>query len=607
MSATPDGTVDPRRGLHDLPEDALVPVEPDETFDRFARLVRAQLGVPVSLVSIVTRTGQVFPGASGLPDPVQDSRWTPLVQSVCQHVVLSGGPVLAADIRTVPSLAGGAAFTELGVVAYAGFPVRDADGTVVGALCAIDSEPREWTERDGRVMEDLAAACSAELALLQLRERALAARQGLQEALLAAEASEHRAVASRRTARLLLALSESLADTTTVGEIIEVLSPLAMTGLGAEHAGIALVDADHRRHTYLTVDDLPTRVRQAWRDAALDASSPTGAAVLSGHAGYYRDLVALRAAFPGLRPSTLVPLTGARAVVPLHVGGEALGALVLAWQVPRSFDADAQAVIAALARYTAQAVSRARLLEQRRGVARTLQEALLTDLPQPVHLQLAARYVPASDGEQVGGDWYDVVALPDGGTALVIGDVTGHDMAAAATMGQLRSMTRTLAWSYREPPSAVLRRLDDAVAGLGMQVSATAVLARLDGPRLTWSNAGHLPPLLLAPDGTAALLRGRSNLLLGIDPDARRSDLVRDLQPGSTLLLFSDGLVERRDSPLMDDLQRLLAFVAARATLTTEGLADALVTEMAGPHPADDVALLVVRLPVDPAGAEGGR
>ncbi|WP_233498834.1 PP2C family protein-serine/threonine phosphatase [Blastococcus sp. TF02A-26] len=246
-----------------------------------------------------------------------------------------------------------------------------------------------------------------------------------------------------------------------------------------------------------------------------------------------------------------------------------------------------------------------------------LQQALLTPPPEPDHLHVVVRYRPASHEAQVGGDWYDAFLQPDGATVVVVGDVVGHDSDAAAAMGQLRGLVRALAYSTEEPPAAVLRRVEHTARGLAVSTMATAVLARIerrpDEPvggvrRLRWSNAGHPPPLLLHPDGTSEFLHTRPDLMLGIDPDAPRADHLVELPDGSTLLLFTDGLVERRDSDLDAGLVALQAALADVGDRPLDELCDLLLDRMLTEQAADDVALVAVRAhPEDrPRPAEAG-
>jgi PAS domain S-box-containing protein len=245
----------------------------------------------------------------------------------------------------------------------------------------------------------------------------------------------------------------------------------------------------------------------------------------------------------------------------------------------------------------------ARAAEQR-ALSDRLQQALLTPPPEPDHLQVAVRYRPAAHGAQVGGDWYDAFLQPDGATVLVIGDVVGHDSSAAAAMGQLRGLLRALAYDNDEPPSATLSRTEHVARGLAVSTMATVVLARVErhpdvpvaGTRvLRWSNAGHLPPVLLAPDGSTTLLETRPELMLGIDPDAPRTDHTAELDDGYTLLLVTDGLVERRDADLDEGLAALQEALRDLGGTPLEELCDTLLARMLPEPGADDVAIVAVR------------
>ncbi|MBM0260925.1 GAF domain-containing protein, partial [Micromonospora sp. 4G55] len=191
---------DPAR-LRALAETGL-DAEPDEAFDRFARLVSDLLEVPVALVSLVTGERQFFPGAVGLPEPWAARRQTPLSHSFCQHVVDIEIPMVLPDARLYPRVRNNLAIAELGVVAYAGMPLTDLDGRVLGSLCAIDSKPRAWTADQLRTLADLAAACSSELRLRIALDGAEEARRRVEEA--------------HERLKLLSALSETLTGTLDV-------------------------------------------------------------------------------------------------------------------------------------------------------------------------------------------------------------------------------------------------------------------------------------------------------------------------------------------------------------------------------------------------------
>jgi serine phosphatase RsbU (regulator of sigma subunit) len=240
-------------------------------------------------------------------------------------------------------------------------------------------------------------------------------------------------------------------------------------------------------------------------------------------------------------------------------------------------------------------------------MAEALQLSLLGRPPRVEGLESAVRYLPASRHAQVGGDWYDGFALPDGTVMLVIGDVAGHDAPAAATMAQVRGMLRAIAQSTAGSPATVLSTLDQVLADLGLPTLVTVTVAtvapRADGTAtLCWSNAGHPPPVLACADGRTQLLDRTPERLLGVAPGVHRTDHELVLRPGDTLLCYTDGLVERRTAPLDDGFAWLLGAVQALGREPLDQLCDELLAELGG-RVDDDVALLAVRLP----GAQSAR
>ncbi|MEW1958369.1 SpoIIE family protein phosphatase [Kineococcus sp. NPDC059986] len=247
------------------------------------------------------------------------------------------------------------------------------------------------------------------------------------------------------------------------------------------------------------------------------------------------------------------------------------------------------------------ALDNARLYSQQHRVAEGLQRSILTPPVQPDHVQVAVRYRPAARAARVGGDWYDAFLTPDGATVLVIGDVMGHDIDAAAAMSQVRSLLRGIAYSTGESPARVLSGLDAAMQGLDVGTTATAVVARLEasGERthVRWSSAGHLDPLVVTPDGAVhSLDSGSAELLLGIDPAATRSDHVAVLERGCTVLAYTDGLIERRDTSLEERLALLRSVVADLAAEPLEDLLDGVLARLVPGEHEDDVAMLAFRL-----------
>ncbi len=217
-------------------------------------------------------------------------------------------------------------------------------------------------------------------------------------------------------------------------------------------------------------------------------------------------------------------------------------------------------------------------------------------------LLLAGRYRGAASPNGSGGDWFDAFILPDGTAALVLGDVAGHDALAATTMMQLRTLLRGFAVTHEMAPSEVLRRLDVFFAHLDLDLLATAFFGWVHpdpagGLVLRWCNAGHLPPLVVGADGETMILETRNDLLLGLGLETRRADLSLRLAAGSTLLLYSDGLIETRNADLDHGLDRLQDAARSVATLDVAELCDELVSAMIGVSAHDDVTVLAVRIP----------
>ena len=217
-------------------------------------------------------------------------------------------------------------------------------------------------------------------------------------------------------------------------------------------------------------------------------------------------------------------------------------------------------------------------------------------------LESAAHYVSASTAADVGGDFYDLLHLPDGSIGVVIGDVVGHDVAAAAAMGHLRGLIRACAWEAPDPdPAAVLARVDRLVQGLGVASMATMVYVRAVPPaqdgapwRLHLASAGHPPPLLRTAGGEVQLLDGVTGLLIGVDGSLPRRSTAMDVPPGATLLAYTDGLIERPGTDLDEGIAELVdRLVAAPAGAGPRGLCDAAVAGSLDGR--DDVALIAVR------------
>lgn len=301
--------------------------------------------------------------------------------------------------------------------------------------------------------------------------------------------------------------------------------------------------------------------------------------------------------FTELAPAVVITLA-------MRGRGRTLGLLTLCCDAGRTPTDEDLATAQGVADRAGLALDNARLHAQQQ-LAEELQRSLLTEPPELGNAEIVARYLPAVEAARVGGDWYDAFEQPDGATVVVIGDVAGHDIAAARAMGQLRGLLRGIATYSNAAPAEVLRGLDASMAVLQAGTLATATVARFEQTdeerdrgvgRMVWSNAGHLPPVAVDPDGVVRTLGGRrADLLLGVDPTVARTESAVTLDRGSTVVLCTDGLVERRDADLDSGLERLRRHLAALADRPLPQLCDELLERLVDGRPDGDVALIAVR------------
>ena len=292
----------------------------------------------------------------------------------------------------------------------------------------------------------------------------------------------------------------------------------------------------------------------------------------------------------------------ATARVPIATRGGMRGFLWLSFTGADPLAPEERAFAAACAAQAGLALERARLYDVQRDVAHTLQRSLLAgEAMRDPRFEVAALYQPAVDSLEVGGDWHDTFRLPDGRIAVVVGDIVGRGLAAASVMGQLRSAVRALGGAQLGP-AGVLSKLDTFVEQLPAAAFATVAYAEVDADTgaTRLAAAGHPPPVLLRPGQSPELLMVGRSAPLGVPLDGSpRPEGELRLEPGAGLLLYTDGLVERRTEAIDAGLQRLIDAVAARAELPPAELVAALPAVMlAGGHSDDDVcSLCFVRTP----------
>jgi PAS domain S-box-containing protein len=417
-----------------------------------------------------------------------------------------------------------------------------------------------------------------------------------------------------RTARrlaILAQVSAEMAGTLDASAAAAHLPRLVVPAL-ADFAVATLVDADGRPRDVATWHAEPEHRALLERYAAvrldtMPATSPLARALISGES-IREDARAVVALLPPGEARDLLKVLGPETtvVLPMRGRGRTLGLLTLYYRPGTVVEDEDLSTGQDVADRAGLALDNARLYTAQQQLAEGLQRSLLTEPPQPDHGEIAVRYQPAAEAARVGGDWYDAFFQPGGSTMLVIGDVVGHDTAAAAAMGQLRGLLRGIATYSDAGPAEVLRGLDASMTTLQTRTLATAAVARFEQTpdelergvtRMRWANAGHLPPLVVNPDGTVAELAAwKGDLLLGVDAAVERRESVVTLDRGSTVLLYTDGLIERRDADIDAGMVRLRDALVELAGLPLQDLLDEILDRLVEGHPEDDVALVAVRL-----------
>ncbi|MEV4292424.1 SpoIIE family protein phosphatase [Nonomuraea bangladeshensis] len=471
----------------------------------------------------------------------------------------------------------------------------------------------EWFERgDGTLLPvswlltpcEVGAGRTGSLVIFYRTETAVPAPPGPEGASASMSELDRLALLAETTTTLTASLEVEETLRQLVRLTVPLLADWAVVDLLTEDHGVSrAVVAHHENGVVIHREDLQGPMPPVPEESPMPLSRALRGvtATLVGPETYQgtpdsRIAVAQRKLFraTGMHSACIAPIRGVREVV---------GALTLGRaDQPGAFTTADLLLVEDIARRAGLALDNARLYERQRRVAETMQRHLLPQLPVVPGVQMTARYVPAPHASQVGGDWYDAFHLPGGGTALVIGDVVGHDLDAAAGMAQICNMLRAYAGAQRELPSTILDRLDRAVMRMAQVTMATVVLAHLehtdDGRWLVrWANAGHPPPLLVEGDGRTRLLEAGHGPLLGTGLRPARADAEIELPPGSALLFYTDGLVESRAHSLDEGFGRLRGRAADLARQPLDALCDLLLEGVRPTDNDDDVAMLALRVP----------
>ncbi|MCW8381812.1 SpoIIE family protein phosphatase [Streptomyces justiciae] len=389
-----------------------------------------------------------------------------------------------------------------------------------------------------------------------------------------------------------IVLAIALTEAVTARQVSAVVMRELLPAFGGRRLALYLLQD---RHLFLAWESgFPPGFLAPFDGVGLDAQLPGVETLTTGRPLFFDSMEQLSAAYPGI---PLDATEGARAFLPLIASGRPVGSCILGFDRRRSFSGEERSVLTALAGLIAHAMEKAQRYESEAALARGLQQALLprrlTDHPL---VETAGRYLPGTQGMEVGGDWYDVVESGDG-LALVIGDVQGHGVQAAATMGQLRSAVRAFALSDR-PPDEVMSGTNRLLIDLDPGQFASCCYIRLDPATglARAARAGHPPPLLRNPDGSTRVLDLPGGVVLGVDADARYPVTELQVEPGAVLALYTDGLVERPGVDIDDGISALRVALTRAGNPSTRlaDLSDRLTT--AARHTAerpDDIALLL--------------
>ncbi|GKQ35625.1 PP2C family protein-serine/threonine phosphatase [Streptomyces sp. A012304] len=460
--------------------------------------------------------------------------------------------------------------------------VADEPGLLAEALLGADEDTALVLDKLAE-QEELVAFHREELhqtnqGVLALHAELDAAGRAQREAFAAERAARQEAESARRRLTFLADASAVLTASLNHEEIVRRLPELLVPEY-ARTVDVWLFEADDDRR--------PPAPHPAAAVVAARTGRPQYAA---DHPG----------GLPGVDDHPLSALHPTRPLlcVPLSTRRASLGVLTLAPPGER-WDPDDAVMLIELTRRASIALDNARRFEHNRDIAETLQRALLTDLPTPPGLNLAARYLPATYGLNIGGDWYDAFRQPDGSLITVVGDVTGHGLHAAVMMSQLRTALRAYAVDGGSP-GVLLTRLHTFLHHLQPDLYATAVIARFQPgePVLTWAAAGHPPPVLRGPDGRVRTLDAKPGAMLGIPLRQQIADHTVPLEPGSTLALYTDGLVERRAQGIDPGIERLAAALGAFRTEELDGdldgSAEAILDPMLSDSERDDDVCLLL-------------
>jgi PAS domain S-box-containing protein len=462
-----------------------------------------------------------------------------------------------------------------------------ARGRVLGVISFFLAESgRRYGDQDLRFAEELARHAALAIDNGRLHRAEQDARAALQ-------------VVAERLDRLHR-VAAALAKAVTVPDALNVILGEGIAASGAVAGLVGLVSEDGETIEVAASRGYPDRTIRAWRSFPLSRRLPLSDAVRTGRAFFCESQAERDAHWPTFAG---VGASHAFVALPLAVRGTVQGAVALTFADDRAFSREERELLLTIASQCAQAFERARLYEQEHAIAVAVQRSLLPrEVAVSDEVAVAVRYLPASPGLEIGGDWYDVMRLGPRELMIAIGDVVGHGLQAAATMGQLRNATRAYALESSST-SEIVSRLNAFVSRFQDGEFSTLFVGRIDLERrvLEYTNAGHPPPLLRRPDGETVWLDEARAFPIGVEEGSPCPSATVELEPGTLLFMYTDGLVERRTRSLEEGLAALQTVIEESAddpeTLVEEVI-DGVVDDAA--EHADDIAMLTFRFLPEP-------
>jgi GAF domain-containing protein len=494
-------------------------------------------------------------------------------------VLQSGGeiwlPSLSATAASYPALLEDT--IGAGAAATASLPLTDRHQRVIGAMGVAWAQAQAFTDAQQGEIRVVARLAADALGRAQQLEAERAARQR-----------------TERLQRMMTALVASA----SLAEVTAAVFQHGLLPFGASAARLVLVDRQQPdRLVTVNAVGLAEPALSEWREYPLSAHSPSRKALGTSAIVYVPTRADLKAEFPAALMANASPSQQAWAAVPLRSGGRVLGVLTLIFARPHPLDEGRdQIALTALGSAIADALSRAAQHDSDRDLVISLQRSLLAGaLPERPGVRLGASYRPAEARYGIGGDWYDAIPLADGRMMLIIGDVAGHGLEAAITMGQVRSAARALALAYE--PADLLAALDQFICSTIKEPLATASAAVIDPAHRTlrYCLAGHPPPLLREPGGSVRALGEASGVLLGLGMRDRPEQVI-SFSPGSCLVLFTDGLVERRDEGMDTGIAWLADELKAAPPADPAQLCDSLLRRSVSRNGREDDAAVLCAL-----------